>query len=63
MVSVIAQHAVIKYRELVEHIDKLLSRKRYMGDHWDNVIIKYRETEIREPPPHVMNTLSPTINN
>jgi len=32
---------------LVAYLDPLLQRKRYEGEHWDSVIVKYKEAELR----------------
>ena len=32
---------------LVAYLDPLLRRKRYEGDHWDSVIVQYKEAELR----------------
>ena len=36
---------------LYEFLDPILSKRRYQGDHWDDVISAYKETEINFPPP------------
>jgi hypothetical protein len=33
-------------RMLVKFSDQLFGKRRYSADHWDDVITKYRETEI-----------------
>ncbi len=35
-------------RDLVNYLDPLLQRKRYEGEHWDSVIVQYKETELRQ---------------
>jgi len=34
-------------RILLEYLDKVFARKRYMKGHWDSVITKYKETELQ----------------
>jgi alkylated DNA repair protein alkB family protein 7 len=33
---------------LIEYISSLLKRKRYEGEHWDSVIVRYKELELHE---------------
>lgn len=34
--------------ELVRYVSSLLRRKRYEGNHWDSVIVQYKELELHE---------------
>jgi hypothetical protein len=43
---------------LVAYLNKLLSRRKYEGDHWDDVIQHYKEIEVTKFPPELDSILS-----
>ena len=40
--------SVAEHDELVEVVEKRLKRRRYERDHWDSVIVNYRESEVAD---------------
>lgn len=47
-------------KALIAYLDPLLRRKRYEGNHWDDVITKYKELELPSSIPiHIASILDP----